>query len=1145
MIIQDSRLQLKYSTISGVVPTIPLTYDHTDGTWLPTDIYIGEVFFNVTDNLAWWRSETGIVPFGATGGTSVFIGDFVSKTLGGTYSGPVSGPEFNANIIIGGTVQGVTGSFSGPVGASTFYGDGSNLTGIVATWNGGVVGNTATFQQDVTFEQNLTTDEITSISGTISVDGFITTNAGATFNGNVEAVSFIGDGSQLTGITGGINTYTTAANLIGNTIQFDRTDLANAYSVDLSSIVGAPVSSLSWNNITNEFELSLADGTTFTLTIEDFKDIAVQGAVTADYFVGDGSLLTNLPAVSGSTGATGPQGATGVQGATGPQGATGVATQSLSETLAIGNTSGGTDILITANDVIASESGTIKINPYYGGSDLFRLYTDTPLDFSYFQLSQGSITQRAQTDLGTGTGQSNFIITPSDGNLSVSDPLFNSEIYIANNNILSISNDTTTSDFTQISQSPTTILVENANTTTPGIQYDADYSANFNARTLVDKQYVDNAIVLPSLSQTLAIGNTSGGTNIVLSNDPSTSTSDSIIADGNTLSIAAFSFEDLGGSWAPIIKTSQGNATNYIRVEDSETFIRNSQLDAFVDQYCQIKNSPTLIKLEATNNINLNTSVIDITPAGNSFTINDGASINYSFFTQQPYQNLLGNVIPAIGATDGLESYLRNWSNPNQIGSSLRALNVTQNLSANIEAQYDGSHIQNILTASDGTDTSYIIQRHYETTVIGPATFRGIEYFTDYSANYSNRSLVDKEYVDNAISGGSLTLSQVLTNGNTSGTNNIIIDSGYGIKHDTDNTLMVEYGNDGTFDYISLSDTSSSTFKIRKDNDWRIDQTLGTVNTSVSSTLGDGTIDIFATDGTTSANISVLSTGEITMNGLLTNSLEYLNDNSSTFTNRSLVDKEYVDNIVGSFIPPISSMEIFRGRTFRFDSTTADTVGGIATLNNASAIAVAPNSTNFGNKFSRIRYYASIVSTGRVTSIRSTDLQWFIHGGFRFVSTWRVADTAYGSTCQNFHGLIATTGEIVVGGATLIQVSTLTNCIFVGNDGTDANLQVMHNDATGTCTKIDLGANFPANRTAGAVMTTMYAVEIYNGVRETSVKYRVTNLETGNVAEGTITTNLPATTQGLAIQSARVMGTPTTNTGQWEQHKWGCSDITA
>lgn len=244
-----------------------------------------------------------------------------------------------------------------------------------------------------------------------------------------------------------------------------------------------------------------------------------------------------------------------------------------------------------------------------------------------------------------------------------------------------------------------------------------------------------------------------------------------------------------------------------------------------------------------------------------------------------------------------------------------------------------------------------------------------------------------------------------------------------------------------------------------------------------------------------------------------------------------------------SIIPATTSHEVFRGRSFRFDSTTADTYGGIATLNNASALAVAPNSTIFSNKFSRLRYYASIVSTGRVTSIRSTDLQWFIHGGFRFVSTFRVADTAYSATCQNFHGLIGTTAEIAVGTVSLIQVSTLTNCIFVGNDGADANLQVMHNDASGTCTKIDLGANFPANRTSGAEMTTMYAIEIYNDVRATEVLYSVTNLETGNVAQGTITTNLPATTQGLAIQSARVMSTATTNTGQWEQHKWGCSDI--
>jgi hypothetical protein len=268
--------------------------------------------------------------------------------------------------------------------------------------------------------------------------------------------------------------------------------------------------------------------------------------------------------------------------------------------------------------------------------------------------------------------------------------------------------------------------------------------------------------------------------------------------------------------------------------------------------------------------------------------------------------------------------------------------------------------------------------------------------------------------------------------------------------------------------------------------------------------------------------------------------LTYFYDKGSNM----LYYKNGAGNIVDAFnTHSVSNNEIFRGRTFRYDSTTADTVGGLNTLNNASASAVVPNTTLFGNRFTRLRYFASIVSTGRVTSIRSTDLQWYLSSGFRFVTTFRVADTAFGSTCQNFFGLVGTTAEIAAGGAGLIQVSTLTNCIFVGSDGSDTNLQVMHNDASGTCTKIDLGAAFPANRTAGAEMSTMYSIELYNQVDSTSVTYKVINLETGDIAMGVITTNLPSVTQGLAIQAARVMGTPITNSGQFELHKWGCSDI--
>jgi hypothetical protein len=261
-------------------------------------------------------------------------------------------------------------------------------------------------------------------------------------------------------------------------------------------------------------------------------------------------------------------------------------------------------------------------------------------------------------------------------------------------------------------------------------------------------------------------------------------------------------------------------------------------------------------------------------------------------------------------------------------------------------------------------------------------------------------------------------------------------------------------------------------------------------------------------------------------------------------TEKQVYYKTPSGNILNLFDRHITTNnEVFRGRTFRYDSTTADTVGGLATLNNASAVAVTTNTTLFANRFTRLKYFSSTTATGRVVSIRSTDLQWYVSGGFRYVATFRVADTSFSSNCQNFFGLIGTTAEIAVGTASLIQVSTLTNCIFVGNDGADANLQVMHNDATGTCTKIDLGANFPANRTAVAEMSTMYSIELYNQINTTNVVYKVINLETEAIAIGVITTNLPDITQGLAIQAARVMGAPTTGTAHFELHKWGCSDI--
>lgn len=102
-------------------------------------------------------------------------------------------------------------------------------------------------------------------------------------------------------------------------------------------------------------------------------------------------------------------------------------------------------------------------------------------------------------------------------------------------------------------------------------------------------------------------------------------------------------------------------------------------------------------------------------------------------------------------------------------------------------------------------------------------------------------------------------------------------------------------------------------------------------------------------------------------------------------------------------------------------------------------------------------------------------------------------------------GLTAATGAI----AATQNPSSLVNAIFVGNDAADANLQIMHNDNAGACTKVNLGASFPV---PSSVNNAMYEVNFFATPNASTVGYRVTRLNTNDVASGTISTDLPVST---------------------------------
>ena len=68
---------LKVSDIEGASATVPTSPDHTDGSWIATDIYEGELFLNTVENILQTRTESGIVTLYDGAGSSVNWGDIL------------------------------------------------------------------------------------------------------------------------------------------------------------------------------------------------------------------------------------------------------------------------------------------------------------------------------------------------------------------------------------------------------------------------------------------------------------------------------------------------------------------------------------------------------------------------------------------------------------------------------------------------------------------------------------------------------------------------------------------------------------------------------------------------------------------------------------------------------------------------------------------------------------------------------------------------------------------------------------------------------------------------------------------------------------------------------------------------------------
>jgi hypothetical protein len=189
---------------------------------------------------------------------------------------------------------------------------------------------------------------------------------------------------------------------------------------------------------------------------------------------------------------------------------------------------------------------------------------------------------------------------------------------------------------------------------------------------------------------------------------------------------------------------------------------------------------------------------------------------------------------------------------------------------------------------------------------------------------------------------------------------------------------------------------------------------------------------------------------------------------------------------------------------------TAGTTHQWGTSVSASGTLTTPAQTDTSLATEQKRWLLTTAASANAAALIRTDRVGYRgasagRGGFTWAS--RAFAETYTATMRAFVGLY-TPGSIP-GTATL---SALTNCCGFGFDEGDSNWSFVHNDGTGSATKVDLGANFPTN--AG-----LYTFTITCEPGSSVLGYTAVRNDTQQTVAGSISTEMPDTGTFLGAQN--------------------------
>jgi hypothetical protein len=186
------------------------------------------------------------------------------------FTNPTTGLVVDSNIVVGGNVT-----------ATTFLGDGGLLSNIAATLN------------DIVDQGNTTSNVVQFTNPTTG----LVTVSNIVVGGNVTATTYLGDGSQLTGLVTTLQDVSDNGNTTSNTLQF--TNAHTAFTTDLISNVEVNLNQLANVTLTtaqNE-DILVYDGTNWTNQLQNHTFLEAKALETiskGDVVYGVGHTGNNI-----------------------------------------------------------------------------------------------------------------------------------------------------------------------------------------------------------------------------------------------------------------------------------------------------------------------------------------------------------------------------------------------------------------------------------------------------------------------------------------------------------------------------------------------------------------------------------------------------------------------------------------------------------------------------------------------------------------------------------------------------------------------------------------------------------------------------------------------------------------------------------